>query len=582
MEEFNLETLKKIYAEEDLEGYRLKQKPLYKRTKDYIVGHVSNLDEDYLVDGAIVAEKVFNKKVRHFPDEISKWFHKDHDVFKKLVIKFDHQPLKDNEFNLLPQAKHKYKAFNTLPKDIQKKALYFINDYIKPILCNNKADIFDYFTKWMAKMIQGRKNYTMIVLKGPEGCGKSSLTQMICKHILGIKRTFKASSTPLTTKFNIELMAKQFVYFEELRAGNKSEQEMAATTLRELVTGDLANYEAKGKSVLENIQNVSNFMSLSNDYYAIKDNQGRRYFILDIDTSYMDNGAFWSNMYKNLMCDEVGEALYCYFHEIDIKEFKEMDMPITENKISSFIKSYTPTINFIRDNYLFQNKEMNVKTNDLYNEFCLKTDSKYHCKKTYFYDNLKHYGLKFRKTNGYNKYVYTKNELYVVAEKYKWHFQEQAELHDLDDEGYDSGNDECPTVTELKLERLKQSNEIIMNYLKEQCPDHFDNILNLLDGNKDLTSKALTVGTPEKTEPKITEPTKKPLKKRGRPKKTILDDKPNKAKLLDDSIKKSINKRKINLEKVEEKKNKYNEKAKKIVDKSTIQTKDNDKYGFFE
>ena len=501
MEKFSLKTMKVIYEEESVEAYKLKQLKsyAYNRTKDYIKDHIYHLDEgDYIVDGVIVGEKGFNKKVNHFPKVIKKWFLTDYDEFKKPVLKFEHHKIQDDEYNLLPKGKHTKKAFKKMPKTLQKKALKFINKYIKPVLCNNDELIFDYFMKWLAKMIQEHKNTTMIVLKGPEGCGKSTLSKMICSHILGLGRTIKASSTPLTSKFNIELMGKQFVYFEELRSGTKSEQELASSTLKDLVTNAYANYEAKNKNQLENILNISNFMSFSNNYYAIKDNQGRRYFILDIDTSYMSNFKYWKIIHDELLNDDVGEALFNYFNEIDITDYNEFIMPLTENKISAFIKSYSPSINYIRENYLFCNKGMVIKTNDLYAEFCMKTNPKFQCKKTYFYDNLKHFGLTYKKTNGFNKYVYTNDELHTLAEKRKWHFKEQAENHDQTED-----TNEHITDSDLKINRLLESQKIIMKYLQEKSPDHYENIMNILNSNPDLKATPQTI-THEPENPKKT------------------------------------------------------------------------------
>ncbi len=55
-------------------------------------------------------------------------------------------------------------------------------------------------------------------------------------------------------------------------------------------------------------------------------------FVLDVQTHYKGNREYWSNIYNNCFNNDVGNALYSYFNEIDTNNYHPQDYPLTENK----------------------------------------------------------------------------------------------------------------------------------------------------------------------------------------------------------------------------------------------------------
>ncbi len=73
-----------------------------------------------------------------------------------------------------------------------------------------------------------------------------------------------------------------------------------------MITSPRINLQNKGTKAYE-IDNINYYILCSNND-AIKDNEGRRYFILDIPTHGLDGEVFFKEKYDECLCDEFGEA----------------------------------------------------------------------------------------------------------------------------------------------------------------------------------------------------------------------------------------------------------------------------------
>src|SRR5690606_13754303 len=120
-------------------------------------------------------------------------------------------------------------------------------------------------------------------------------------------------SGPLKTKFNSELAGKILVIFEELENFSSSEWQGISTTLKRMITSPTLMIEAKGKDQKE-LKNLNNYIIMTNED-AIKDDNGRRYFILPISSKYLGNNNYFDKLY-DCFNNEVGKAFYSYLFEI--------------------------------------------------------------------------------------------------------------------------------------------------------------------------------------------------------------------------------------------------------------------------
>ena len=140
------------------------------------------------------------------------------------------------------------------------------------------------------------KNDSALVLKTlTKGFGKSTLPQMLAKHILGPKLCIETGSEPLKSRFNHILGGKLLVSFEELETFSTAEWSAVESVLKRQITSDSIVLQAKGQEAFTT-KNINNYILLSNhDLY----DSDRRMFVLDVQTHYKGNREYWSNIYNN-------------------------------------------------------------------------------------------------------------------------------------------------------------------------------------------------------------------------------------------------------------------------------------------
>jgi predicted P-loop ATPase len=281
-------------------------------------------------------------------------------------------------------------------------------DYIKEVLCSSNQDHYIYLLKWIANMVHGNKNDSILYLRSKQGYGKSTLFEFLSSFVVGDDLSLMTGSEPLLSKNNAILAGKLLVYFEELETFTTAQWMGVSSRLKKQATSKKMVYENKYEKPYE-ARNMNNYAILSNND-AIKDDEGRRYFILDISghrqiikgsKTEAENQKFWDNVYS-CFSDEVGHAFYCYImEEVDTKGFKPQNFPMTDNKIDSFAKRLEAHENFIKHNYVLQKLGIKCTVQELYDEyvdFC-KKEQRTPSKKIEFGAKLKELGIEYYKTN---------------------------------------------------------------------------------------------------------------------------------------------------------------------------------------
>ena len=163
--------------------------------------------------------------------------------------------------------------------------------FIKEVWCSGDDTSFMYILNWLANMIQGNKNNTILYLKSfVEGIGKSTVSQFIMNHVLGKHICIESNSEPLKTPYNEILAGKLMVAFEELECTGERDWSAMSTKLKRWSTSSDITYAEKYIKSYES-KNINNYIILTN-VEAIKASEGRRYYILDLSTKYKNNHDF--------------------------------------------------------------------------------------------------------------------------------------------------------------------------------------------------------------------------------------------------------------------------------------------------
>ena len=222
---------------------------------------------------------------------------------------------------------------------------------IKEVIADSNEDIYNYLLNWISYIIQnpGKKAETAIVLKGLQGIGKNTFTDVICELLSGYSENNVNQIGELTGNFNSVIESKMLLVLNELK--NVGEDRLANfDTLKSIITDKTIRINEKNQP-RRTSENVSNLIFVTNNSYPVKIESGdRRYVVLACNGKYKNNNDFWTNMY-NSFTPEFYSHLLTYFINRDITEFNPRIIPLTEAKQDLIEASRSPVELFICDHY---------------------------------------------------------------------------------------------------------------------------------------------------------------------------------------------------------------------------------------
>ncbi|RYE57683.1 MAG: hypothetical protein EOP48_05260 [Sphingobacteriales bacterium] len=388
---------------------------------------LTNGEHAHMENGkATIVPKETMKEVylNRFPDEIIKWYTKK-TIPKQLICDVTKSQIGDRFVNIAPQMfkdRKEYSTFTQKSRDGVKRMIAFL----KEVWCDNDKAQLQYVLKWFACVLKGKKNQSILYVKSIEGVGKSTFTDFFIQYVLGSELHAKGDKECLCSPYNLDLMGKPFVIFEELPVMNKNEWNVCDGKLKDMATGTEMNFCEKYQKKFR-AANINNYCIITN-HKAIKRPDGRRYYVVDIDTKYCNDHQYFGELRDQCFNEKVGYAFYNYLLELDADDFKSLEMPETTAKLNMIADLLTPIEKFLKFNFLLENAPVKHKVKDLYakyEKYCddntLHVDSKIE-----FTAGMKQYGFNFKMINGYNCYRITVDQLKEIAGRRKW-------LHELDE-----------------------------------------------------------------------------------------------------------------------------------------------------
>jgi hypothetical protein len=458
---FNIVQCRKLFKGEDGEEKN------YKALQKYINSFIFPLDNgDFFLRKdseyeLMKRQTIINTYIVKIDKDALNWFNTKYDRIYRVICdvkkpKISGDDMNGFEFNTFGGFKYTTtKPYNSFSTEI-KKACDLFKCYILEILADGRQDSYQYIIKWLANVCKGNKNSSALYLKGPEGIGKSTISEFMVKHVLGDKISQKADTRPLLSQFNIILAGKLFVYFEELPTFSSNEWAAVSSKFKDYITGDMMSYEAKCQNAF-NAKNISNFIINSN-HEAIQHADGRRYFCLDVSTTKKKDAEYFGKLYDACFNDNVGYAFWCYLHEIDLKDFKaQRDMPMTNNKKAAIADLLDVEYKFLKETFILKKVEPGLlKIDDLYTKYKKYCENKHKpLSNIKFYGKLKDIGIEHSRRATGNYYNISLVELNNIAAKNNW-------IHELDEYKPETFADE----EDDDLISLQQQEE--MNKIKEE------------------------------------------------------------------------------------------------------------------
>jgi hypothetical protein len=199
-------------------------------------------------------------------------------------------------------------------------------EHIRHIICRDNDRHFAWLLDWIARMLQypGERAEVAIVIRGPEGAGKTLLGEVLCR-LIGQHAMVINHPTHLVGRFNKHLRDCIFLLANEaFFAGDHSHVRI----LKSLVTDQLLTVEGKHVDVVL-VANLLHIMLTTNETWAVAGSrQDRRYFVLDASDERLNDKAYFRAIWNELENGGLEAMLYDLLKR-DLAKFDHRQRPET-------------------------------------------------------------------------------------------------------------------------------------------------------------------------------------------------------------------------------------------------------------
>ena len=235
-----------------------------------------------------------------------------------------------------------------LVTEYEEKDISILLNHIK-IMCNHEDDVYDYFIKWLAQMVQYPAVKTkMVLFQGDEGCGKGTLFKMIEKMI-GSDKYLETTSPDRDVwgSFNGLMTNTFFVYLNEL---SKKQALEAENKLKGYITDGPMQINTKGKDAVD----ITSYHRWGSSYNpeegGINTHKGdRRKLMVAASNELIGNFDYFDEINECISDVNYIKSLYEYLKNIpDMDKFNSIKIPMTEYQKNISLLSTCPIENFIK------------------------------------------------------------------------------------------------------------------------------------------------------------------------------------------------------------------------------------------
>jgi hypothetical protein len=407
--------------------------------------------------------EVVNKLDGH--KDITNYFKKNNRIFTP-IQDFNHPQLyqikNDLYINLFSGMLHKqYKKYNDYD-DKTKEGVEAWIDYLREIACNNNEEMLQAYLKYYSQIARKKKTKVIIVKKTSlEGTGKSTEFDFMEEFVFGRNVCLRSNIDPLTTNYNKILADKLLVLFEELPTFSKEQWCAVSSKLKTYATEPTYTFRDPYEKPINLAHNIN--IQVFGNVESLKDSQGRRYVILDVNCSRKDDVDYFDTLREKCFNMNVGEAFYSYLltkitDEESNKFYAQKDFPLTENKLSKIADNLHSVYKFMKYKYLLASREEKIRREDLYleyNVYCTENREKRKENKNNFYTMLREIQIEETRDKDNRYFVINYNHLKMIAKRDKWLGDEHASYFEGDKEM------ECEPNLQIENFKLKKENKTL-------------------------------------------------------------------------------------------------------------------------
>ena len=262
---------------------------------------------------------------------IKKWISHEHSIhqYKDVGIYPDASKCPSNEFNLwVPFACENEEPYVHMEKEKQT-----IINHIK-IMCGNDIDIFAYFMKWIAQMIQYPETKTTCpVFISKQGAGKTTLIKLLEK-MLGHSKVFETTNPgrDVFGPFNTRMKDSYLVNFNEI---SKQDLHSFDAQLKGLITDTAFTINQKGIDPYDIASYHRCIITTNKEDPVPHSKDCRRFLIVRSSDELIGNKDYFRELHTMLDDSNVIKTCYEYFKKIpDLENFHKLDLPRGEYQLN--------------------------------------------------------------------------------------------------------------------------------------------------------------------------------------------------------------------------------------------------------
>jgi hypothetical protein len=222
-------------------------------------------------------------------------------------------------------------------EDNIEKLRWFREYYVKKIICWDNTEMYCYVESYFAKIYKypSRKSGKMLILVGPQGCGKSVFGKMMLIPF-GVNGASTNTTSDVTGQFNNRIECLQFFFLDEFYMDKNYEKR---ARLLATITEHNIRLEKKFEGATE-IPSYINFIAATDreETILLDETYNRRFVIVPVNPLYSNNensDQFFTKL--SALIEEDDNALvkaYYYYLFHFAPELNEKKVPLSDRQIA--------------------------------------------------------------------------------------------------------------------------------------------------------------------------------------------------------------------------------------------------------
>jgi hypothetical protein len=282
-----------------------------------------------------VSEKTFKSVYGKHLNKIYKNWNDVLDEFYETNVSNDEKKIdhKKRIINLSEPFNYNYKPEHKCSEQTLKDVDFFMNDFLKRIICDGNEALYDNFMHLMSAYANRVKSEIILVLVGMGGIGKSLFVEQLLGGLFG-KSCVQCPDSFLrgNSDFNSQLLGASIAYINETCGKGEEVYKQAFKTLKNISTAEILTIRNLYQEPFQ-VTNIINFILITNHINDII--HDRRMMYLEPNTSELKNMAFYTRLAKIIRNRDAMQHMFNLFYTHSPKNFNILEMKLATTEVNN-------------------------------------------------------------------------------------------------------------------------------------------------------------------------------------------------------------------------------------------------------